>query len=88
MRSALTSPEAASALGAGVARYQAQLAQVIPADDASLRAAVISAIILGVLVSRYLIKPDELAAADPAQVINLLRPCILSLAAAPSPPPP
>jgi AcrR family transcriptional regulator len=87
LRSALTSPDAASALGAGVARYQAQLAQVIPADDASLRAAVISAIILGVLVSRYLIKPDELAAADPAQVISLLRPCILSLAAAPSPPP-
>ncbi len=39
------------------------------------------------MVSRYLIKPDELAVADPAQVINLLRPCILSLAAAPSPPP-
>ena len=67
-------------------RYQEQLTQVIPADDASLRAAVISAIILGVMVSRYLIKPDELAVADSAQVITLLRPCILSLAAAFSPP--
>jgi hypothetical protein len=36
---------------------------------------------------RHLIKSDELAAADPAQVIRLLRPCMLSLAASPRPPP-
>jgi hypothetical protein len=29
----------------------------------------------------YLIKVDELATADPAHVIRLLRPCVLSLAA-------
>src|SRR6266700_7294749 len=39
LRSMLTNPEAASAVGAGAARYQAQIAQAIPADDASLRAA-------------------------------------------------
>ncbi len=33
------------------------------------------------MVSRHLIKSDELAAADPAQVISLLRPCMISLAA-------
>ena len=66
LRSMLTSPEAASAVSAAVARYQAQIAQAIPADDASLRAAIISAITLGVMVSRHLIKSDELAAADPA----------------------
>ncbi len=86
LRSMLTSPEAASAASTAMARYQAQIAQAIPADDASLRAAVISAVILGVMVSRHLIKPDELATADPAQVISLLRPCILSLAAPPRPP--
>ncbi|MDX6344902.1 MAG: hypothetical protein QOH87_5040 [Trebonia sp.] len=53
------------------------------AGDADLRAAVISAIILGVMVSRHLIKSDELASADPAQVISLLRPCMISLAARP-----
>jgi AcrR family transcriptional regulator len=86
LRSMLTSPEAASAVSAAVARYQAQIAQAIPADDASLRAAIISAITLGIMVSRHLIKSDELAAADPAQVIGLLRPCMLSLAASPPPP--
>jgi hypothetical protein len=35
------------------------------------------------MVSRHLIKSDELATADPAQVIRLLRPCVLSLAARP-----
>jgi AcrR family transcriptional regulator len=83
LRSMLTNPEAASAAGAGIARYQAQIARAIPADDADLRAAIISAITLGITVSRHLIKSDELASADPAQVIELLRPCMLSLAARP-----
>jgi AcrR family transcriptional regulator len=80
LRSMLTNPEAASAAGAGIARYEAQIAQAIPADDADLRAAIISAITLGITVSRHLIKSDELASADPAQVIRLLRPCLRSLA--------
>jgi AcrR family transcriptional regulator len=85
LRSMLTSPEAASAVSVAVARYQTQIAQAIPADDASLRAAIISAITLGITVSRHLIKSDELAIADPAQVISLLRPCMLSLTAPPPP---
>ena len=89
----LTNPEAASAAGAGIARHQAQIAQAIPAGDAGLRAAVITAITLGITISRHLIKSGELATADPAQVVALLRPCVLSLAArtghdgAPSPAP-
>jgi AcrR family transcriptional regulator len=86
LRSMLTNPEAAAAASDGIARYEAQIARAIPADDAGLRAAIISAITLGVTVSRHLIKSDELATADPAQVISLLRPCIISLAV-PSPPP-
>jgi AcrR family transcriptional regulator len=83
LRSMLTNPEAASAASAGIARYQAQIAQAIPPDDADLRAAIISAITLGIAVSRHLIKSDELATADPAQVIQLLRPCVRSLTASP-----
>jgi AcrR family transcriptional regulator len=83
LRSMLTNPEAASAASAAIARYQAQIAQAIPGDDADLRAAIISALILGLMVSRHLIKSDELASADPEQVIKLLRPCVLSLAASP-----
>ena len=86
LRSMLTSPEAASAAGVAAARYQAQIARAISADDAELRAAIISAITLGLVVSRHLIKSDELATADPARVISLLRPCMISLTA-PAPPP-
>jgi AcrR family transcriptional regulator len=87
LRSMLTNPEAASAASTAIARYQAQIAQAIPAADANLRAAIISAITIGITVSRHLVKSDELAAADPAQVISLLRPCMLSLAAQPPSPP-
>jgi AcrR family transcriptional regulator len=83
LRSMLTNPEAASAASAGIARYEAQIARTIPADDADLRAAIISAITIGITVSRHLIASDELATADPEQVIRLLRPCMLSLAASP-----
>jgi AcrR family transcriptional regulator len=83
LRSMLTNPEAASAASTGIARYATQIAEAIPADDADLRAAIISAITLGITVSRHLIKTGELASADPAQVIRLLRPCMLSLAASP-----
>jgi AcrR family transcriptional regulator len=81
LRSMLTNAEAADAASAGIIRYQEQIARAIPADDANLRAAIISAITLGITVSRHLIKADELASADPARVVELLRPCLLSLAA-------
>src|SRR5439155_22083030 len=79
LRSMLTNAEAASAASAGIARYEAQIAQAIPAADADLRAAIISAITFGITISGHLIKSDELATADPAHVIELLRPCVLSL---------
>jgi AcrR family transcriptional regulator len=83
LRSMLTNPEAASAASVASARYEAQIAQAIPAADAGLRAAIISAITVGVMVSRHLIKSDELATADPGEVIDLLRPCMMSLAGQP-----
>jgi predicted amidohydrolase YtcJ len=45
----------------------------------------ISAITLGITVSRHLVKSDELAAADPDRIIELLRPCLHSLAASAAP---
>jgi AcrR family transcriptional regulator len=83
VRSMLTNPEAASAASTGIARFEAQIAEAIIADDADLRAAIISAITFGITVSRHLIKADELASADPAHIIRLLRPCMLSLTARP-----
>ena len=83
LRSMLTNPEAAEAVGSAAERYQANIAQAIPAEDAGLRAAIISAVILGITVSRHLIKSDELADADPARIIELLRPGMNALTAGP-----
>src|SRR5690348_11251681 len=73
----------ASAPVASLALLRSMLTNPEAADDADLRAAIISAITLGITVSRHLVKSDELATADPEQVIRLLRPCLLSLAARP-----
>jgi AcrR family transcriptional regulator len=79
LRSMLTHPEAAQALQEGAARVQAQISRPIPADDADVRAALVSAMMLGVIVSRHLLNSDALTAASPQQVIDLLRPCLRSL---------
>jgi AcrR family transcriptional regulator len=80
LRSVLTNPEAADAVRGGADRHQAQIVKaIVPGEDAKLRAEIISALMLGITVSRHLLKTDELAAADPAEVIRLLRPCLLSL---------
>src|ERR1700757_379022 len=44
LRSMLTTPEPPGPPSLGIARYEAQIAEAIPADDADLRAAIISAI--------------------------------------------
>jgi AcrR family transcriptional regulator len=79
LRSMLTHPEAAQTLQEGAARFQAQISRPIPGDDADVRAALVSAVMLGVIVSRHLLNSDALSAASPQQVIDLLRPCLRSL---------
>jgi AcrR family transcriptional regulator len=78
-RSMLTHPEAARMLQEGAAQYQAQLSRPIQAADADLRAALVNAVMLGVIVSRHMLSYDALAEASPQQVIDLLRPCLYSL---------
>jgi AcrR family transcriptional regulator len=79
LRSMLTHPEAAQTLREGAARFQAEISRPIPADDADVRAAVVNAVWLGVIVSRHLLNSDALTAASPQQVIDLLRPGLRSL---------
>jgi len=79
MRSMLTDPEAAQMLREGAALLQTQISRPIPADDADVRAALVSAVWLGVIVSRHLLNSEPLKAASPQQVIDLLRPCLRSL---------
>lgn len=79
LRSMLTHREAAEAVREGAAQYRAQISRSIPASDADLRAELVSAVILGVVVSRHLLESGGLAGADPDHIIDLLRPCLRSL---------
>ena len=79
LRSMLTHPDAAQAMREGTARYQAQISRPITADDAELRAALVGAVMLGVIVSRHLLRTEALSDASPEHVIDLLRPCLRSL---------
>ncbi len=86
LRSMLTHPQAAQAIREGAARYQAQIARPIAADDADVRAALVGAVMLGVVVSRHLLGTEALSDASPEHVIDLLRPCLRSLTGAGSGP--
>ncbi|MER7207666.1 TetR family transcriptional regulator [Streptosporangium sp. NPDC000239] len=79
LRSMLTHAGASEAAIEGAARYRAQLSDAIPADDADVRAALISATLIGVAVSRHFLKFDVLRDTPPEQIIDLLRPCLRSL---------
>jgi len=62
-----------------------QITAAIPTADAELRASLLSAIVHGVIIERYLLRLGRLADASPDQIIDLLRPCFQTLTAAQTP---
>jgi AcrR family transcriptional regulator len=87
LRSMLTHPEAARAANEELADYRARLSAAIREPDAELRAAMVTAVTLGVIVSRHMLKLDELADAPAEKVIELLGPCLRFLTGADKPAP-
>jgi AcrR family transcriptional regulator len=79
LRSMLTHPESAQAVQQGIAGFRAQLAEAMAVPDAGLRADLVLAVVLGVVVCRHLVKSETVTAASPEQVRDLLRPCLRSL---------
>jgi AcrR family transcriptional regulator len=79
LRSMLTYPDAAQAAQQGSARYQAMLAQSIPGPDADVRAALLIALVVGVVVSRHLLQTGALRDAVPEHITGLLGPCVRAL---------
>jgi AcrR family transcriptional regulator len=80
LRSMLTNADAADRYrAAGEPRFS-QIAAAIPTPDADLRASLLSAIVHGVIIERYLLRLSRLADASPDQIIDLLRPCFQTLA--------
>jgi AcrR family transcriptional regulator len=82
LRSMLTHPDAAAAAHEGAERYQAEIRRSLTAPDAAVRAALIEALALGMVVSRHLLKSPVLAEASPEELARLLRPCLRSLTGA------
>ncbi|HEY1573364.1 MAG TPA: TetR family transcriptional regulator [Pseudonocardiaceae bacterium] len=86
LRSMLTHPEAAREILDGARAHKDRISAAIPDDQADLRAATVSAALIGVILGRHLLQLDHLADADPQQIIDILRPCVRSLTAADRPP--
>ncbi|MBO3751065.1 TetR family transcriptional regulator [Streptosporangiaceae bacterium NEAU-GS5] len=88
LRSMLTNTAAAERYRTAAEPRLNQITAAIPTPDAELRAGLLSAIVHGVIIERYLLGLARLADASPDQIIDLLRPCFQALAAAQTPPPP
>ena len=85
LRSMLTHHEAREGVRGLVAEQLEQVSRAIGSEDAGLRASLVSATILGVIVGRHLLEFDWLKDASPEQIVGLLRPAILGLTSAPEP---
>jgi AcrR family transcriptional regulator len=86
LRSMLTNADAANRYRAAAEPQLGQITAAIPSADAELRASLLSAIVHGVIIERYLLRLGRLADASPDQIIDLLRPCFQTLATAHTPP--
>jgi AcrR family transcriptional regulator len=82
LRSMLTNSDAADRYRAAAEPQLSQITAAIPTADAELRASLLSAIVHGVIIERYLLRLGRLADASPEQIIDLLRPCFETLATA------
>ncbi len=79
LRSMLTHPGAADEVRENAQLRGSTFSKVIPGDDGELRVDVVSAVLIGVVLGRHLLKLDHLADADPDKIIDLLRPAVESL---------
>jgi AcrR family transcriptional regulator len=86
LRSMLTNGDAADRYRAAAEPQLHQITASIPADDAELRAGLLSAIVHGVIIERYLLRLGGLADASPDRIIELLRPAFRALATVQEPP--
>ncbi|MEU5869506.1 TetR family transcriptional regulator [Nonomuraea sp. NPDC047529] len=79
LRSVLTHAGASDDFRDSGRAWLSQVGEAIPHRNADLRAALITAIITGVVIDRHLLKLSALADASADDIIELLRPCFESL---------
>ncbi|MFI5691512.1 TetR/AcrR family transcriptional regulator [Kribbella sp. NPDC051586] len=79
LRSMLTHPDAADEVRGNAQVRGSNISKAIPGPDGALRADVVSAVLIGVVLGRHLLKLDHLADADPDKIVELLGPAVHSL---------
>jgi AcrR family transcriptional regulator len=80
LRTAMTSPDALALLRTQVTdQAVTSVAATIDAPDARLRAALLSAVLMGVASQRYLMQMPDLAAADDQDIVRILTPVLAGL---------
>jgi AcrR family transcriptional regulator len=85
MRSMLTHPEATELVRTALGSQIDQLGAAIPGEDAALRAGLVVATMLGVIVSHQLLDLGALHNATGDRIAELLRPALRLLAGIPDP---
>ncbi|SEN44041.1 transcriptional regulator, TetR family [Nonomuraea pusilla] len=84
MRSMLTHPEAADSARAALRDQIDRLAAAVQGEDARLRAALMTAVVLGATVGHHLLELPELREAPPERIAGLLGPALRVLAGRPA----
>ncbi|WP_329004602.1 TetR family transcriptional regulator [Kribbella sp. NBC_00709] len=79
LRSMLTHPDAADEVRGNPHVQGSNISKAIHGADGELRADVVSAVLIGVVLGRHLLKLNHLAEADPGKIVELLRPAVHSL---------
>jgi AcrR family transcriptional regulator len=79
LRSMLTHPDAADEVRGNPHVRGSNISKAIHGADGELRADVVSAVLIGVVLGRHLLKLDHLADADPDKIVELLKPAVHSL---------
>ncbi|MGW1743458.1 TetR/AcrR family transcriptional regulator [Nocardia sp. NPDC001965] len=72
IRSMLTHPDAAEEVRSAMAARQREAAEHLTADEAGLRAGLLGALTIGVVIGRHLLELDGLRDAPPQRIIALL----------------
>ncbi len=79
LRSMLTHPDSASKVSQAMRAQQQSTARLLDGTAAEIRAGLIGAIVVGVVLGRYVLELDGIADASPDEVIELLRPLVADL---------
>ncbi|MER7842439.1 TetR family transcriptional regulator [Kitasatospora sp. NPDC096077] len=80
LRSMLTHPQAAEAVRCAVADPgNSPVADALTGDDVELRATLVGSVVLGLLVTRYLLRVPEVDRAPAGRLVELLGPCLRPL---------